>query len=482
MRIAIVSSEAVPFSKTGGLADVAGTLFRKFLSMKHDALLFIPYYKTTAERFSAKIRDSGIEMDIPIGNTARPCKVLTSSIGGPTPNIYFIGNENFFFRDELYGTPSGDYPDNDQRFAFFSKSVLEVCKRLDLQIDVMHCHDWQTALIPLLMKTLYSYVPSLKKAASVITIHNLGYQGIFPPQTLEITGLGASVFNPEGIEFYGKVNFLKAGIVGADLITTVSNTYSEEIRTPEFGFGLDGVLRKRGASIVGIINGIDYKEWDPSTDDFLVNNYDKSNLLGKQACKKELIKKASLDNATRGPLICFIGRLSYQKGIDLLAEAIPDLLKEGANIVVIGQGDDHYQAMLDSVRKRSHGGFFFYTEFDEPFARLAYAGSDIFLMPSRYEPCGLGQMIAMRYGTIPVARKTGGISDTIEDDKTGFLFGEYSLTSFMQAVRRALKTFNDKKAWLEMMRNAMDKDFSWKKSAQKYIAIYQNAIYQNTLK
>src|SRR5271157_2346511 len=288
MRIAIVSSEAVPFSKTGGLADVAGTLFKEFLAMKHDALLFVPFYKMTAERFSTTVHDSGIEIDIPIGNTVRTCKVFTSSIGGPTPNIYFIGNEDFFFRDELYGTPSGDYPDNDQRFAFFSRSVLEVCKRLDLKIEVMHCHDWQTGLIPLYMKTLYSDVPALKKAASVITIHNLGYQGLFPPQTLETTGLGASVFNPEGIEFYGKVNFLKAGIIGADLITTVSKTYSEEIRSPEFGFGLDGVLRKRNSSIVGIMNGIDYKEWDPSTDDLLVRNYDKSKLPGKQACKKEL--------------------------------------------------------------------------------------------------------------------------------------------------------------------------------------------------
>jgi starch synthase len=476
MRIAIVASEAIPFSKTGGLADVAGTLFKEYLAMKHDALLFVPLYKSTAEQFSGIIRDSGVEFDVPMGDAVRTCKIFTGIMSAPTPNIYFIGNEDFFFRDELYGMPGGDYPDNDQRFAFFSKSVLEICKRLDLQIDIMHCNDWQTGLIPLYMKTLYRQVPVLKKTASIFTIHNLGYQGLFPPHTLEITGLGASVFNPEGVEFFGKVNFLKAGIIGADQITTVSKTYAEEIRSHEYGFGLEGILTKRSSSISGILNGIDYTEWDPLTDTFLDKKYDRSDLSGKQACKKQLIKKASLKSTAPGPLMCFIGRLSSQKGVDLLADAIPNLLGQGANMVVIGKGDGNYQAMLQTVSKRFRGSFFFYREFDESFAHLAYAGSDVFLMPSRYEPCGLGQMIAMRYGTLPVARKTGGLSDTIEDDKTGFLFGEYGLPAFINAVMRAVKAFEDNKAWRKMMTNAMKKDFSWKKSAQAYILVYQNAL------
>jgi starch synthase len=476
MRIAIVASEAVPFSKTGGLADVAGTLFKEYLAMGHDAMLFVPFYKRTAEQFGAAIQDSGIEIDIPIGNSVRTCKIFTGTMGGPAPNIYFIGNEDFFFRDELYGTPSGDYPDNDQRFAFFSKSVLDICKRMDRPIDIMHCNDWQAGLIPLYMKTLYRDVPALKNTASILTIHNLGYQGIFPPQTLETTGLGMSVFNPEGLEFFGKVNFLKAGIVGADIITTVSKTYAEEMLSPEFGFGLDGVLRKRGPSLVGILNGIDYTEWDPSTDMFLAKKYNRSDLSGKQACKKHLIEKTSLKNNTSGPLMCFIGRLSSQKGLDLLADAVPGLLDLGANIVVLGKGDDHYQSMMLALNNRFGGSFFFHAGFDEPLAHLAYAGSDVFLMPSKYEPCGLGQMIAMRYGTLPVAHRTGGLSDTIDDDKTGFLFGEYSLPLFMHSVGQVLKTFADKKAWRKMIRNAMNKDFSWEKSAQAYIAIYQNAL------
>ncbi|HKN19242.1 MAG TPA: glycogen/starch synthase [Dissulfurispiraceae bacterium] len=479
MRIAVVTSEAIPFSKTGGLADVAGTLFKEYLAMKHEARLFVPFYKRTAEQFSGLISDSRIEIDIPMGHAARSCKIFTGIMRDQAPNIYFIGNEDFFFRDELYGTSAGDYPDNDQRFVFFSKSVLEICKKLDLQIDIMHCNDWQTGLIPLYMKTLYRQVPIFKKTASVFTIHNLGYQGLFPPHTLEVTGLGASMFNPEGIEFFGKVNFLKAGIIGADRITTVSKTYAEEIRSHEYGFGLEGLLTKRSSVISGILNGIDYTEWDPLNDAFLADNYDRSDLSGKQACKKQLINKTSLKRTGPGPLICFIGRLSSQKGIDLLADAIPYILGQGANMVVIGKGDGSYQAMLQAVSRRFSDSFFFCREFDESLAHLAYAGSDVFLMPSRYEPCGLGQMIAMRYGTLPVARKTGGLSDTIEDGKTGFLFGEYSLTAFINAVRRAVKAFDDKKAWRKMISNAMEKDFSWGKSAQAYIEIYQNALKTN---
>jgi starch synthase len=478
--MAIVTPEAIPFSKTGGLADVAGTLFNEYLAMKHDALLFVPFYKSTAEQFSGMIRDSGIEIDIPMGDAVRTCKIFTAIIRAQTPNIYFIGNEDFFFRDELYGMSAGDYPDNDQRFAFFSKSVLEICKKLDLQVDIMHCNDWQTGLIPLYMKTLYREVPIFKKTASVFTIHNLGYQGLFPPHTLEVTGLGDSVFNPEGIEFFGKVNFLKAGIIGADQITTVSKTYAEEIRSNEYGFGLEGLLTKRSSSIRGILNGIDYTEWDPLTDTFLAKNYDRSDHSGKRACKKQLIKKTSLKNTAPGPLMCFIGRLSSQKGVDLLADAIPYLLGQGANMVVIGKGDGSYQAMLQAASKRFSDNFFFYREFDESFAHIVYAGSDVLLMPSRYEPCGLGQMIAMRYGTLPVARKTGGLSDTIEDGETGFLFGEYSLTALINAVARAVKAFDDKNVWRKMISNAMGKDFSWKKSAQAYIALYQDTLKMNT--
>jgi starch synthase len=347
-----------------------------------------------------------------------------------------------------------------------------------MDMDIIHCNDWQTGLIPLYLKTLYRGASVFRKTRSVITIHNLGYQGIFPPQTMEITGLGWEFFNMEGIEFYGNVNFLKAGIIGADIITTVSRTYAKEILAHEFGFGLDGVLRKRADSIAGILNGINYREWNPSNDKFLPQTYNKSSLSGKLKCKKELMKKCSLSGNMNTPLLCFIGRLSSQKGIDILADAmhqlIAKLITKEINIVIIGKGDEYYHALLNSVKDRVGDSLFFYYGFNEALAHLAYAGSDIFLMPSRYEPCGLGQMIAMRYGTIPVARKTGGLADTIENEKTGFLFDEYSTESLVNGINRALSTYSSKKHWQKIVKNAMSKDFSWQRSAEMYLEIYSD--------
>ncbi|MCL4455833.1 MAG: glycogen synthase [Nitrospirae bacterium] len=492
MKVAIVTSEAVPFSKTGGLADVAGTLFKEYTNMGIDALLFVPLYKKTKEQFADDIQYTGIEIDIHIGKAFRKCRVFTldsvsvyrrigvserkSHTDTPTRRhpgtIFFIGNDEFFDRDDLYGTPYGDYPDNDQRFIFFCRGVLEVCKRLDIRPDIMHCNDWQTGLIPIYLKTVYRHSPVFAGTKSVITIHNLGYQGIFPAQTMEITGLGWELFNMEGVEFYGDINFLKAGIVGADFITTVSKTYAKEILTPESGFGLDGILRKRTANLVGILNGIDYKEWNPADDKFLPYVYNKLKLSGKLQCKAELMKKCSFRGDIDTPLLSFIGRIASQKGIDILTDAIPQMIASEVNIVIIGRGEAHYLTLLASMKNRFPDAFFLHSEFDEAVAHLAYAGADIFLMPSLYEPCGLGQMIAMRYGTIPVARKTGGLSDTIEDRLSGFLFDEYSAGAFMEGIHRALSRYADKKLWQRMVKNTMNKDFSWRKSAAMYLDLY----------
>lgn len=478
MKVAIVTSEAVPFSKTGGLADVTGTLFKEYLHMGIEAFLFIPLYKRTAEQFGEEIQDTGIAIDIPLGKAFRKCKVfqwsrVESKTHGGQGSVFFIGNEEYFGRNELYGTPRGDYPDNDQRFAFFCKSVLEAFKRLNIDIDIMHCNDWQTGLIPIYLKTLYSNAGVFRKTISVITIHNLGYQGIFPPQAIEITGLGWELFNMEGVEFYGNVNFLKAGIVGADIITTVSRTYAKEILTPESGFGLDGILRKRADRICGILNGIDYNEWNPSADKFLPYSYNRSRLSGKTKCKAELMKLCSLEGDADAPLLSFIGRLSSQKGIDIFADAIPEIIAKGVNIVILGKGEDYFQTLLNSLRERFAKGFFFYSGFDEAIAHLTYAGSDMFLMPSRYEPCGLGQMIAMRYGAIPIGRKTGGLTDTIEDGETGFLFDEYSSRGLMNGINRALTDYADKDAWHRMIKSAMGRDFSWERSAGLYLELYR---------
>lgn len=476
MNVAIVTSEAVPFSKTGGLADVTGTLFKEYLEMGVDAFLFVPLYKKTLEQFEGNIHDTGIAIDIPLAKAFRKCRVFTLKMQGVKgkgqERVFFISNDEYFGRDELYATPYGDYPDNDQRFVFFCKSVLDVLKRLNIDINVIHCNDWQTGLIPLYLKTIYGNADVFRKTISVITIHNLGYQGIFPPQTMEIIGLGWEFFNMDGLEFYGNVNLLKAGIVGADIITTVSRTYAKEILSPESGFGLDGILRKRADRIYGILNGIDYKEWNPSADNFLPCTYNKNRLSGKTKCKAELLKKLSLKSDTDTPLISFIGRLSGQKGIDIFADAIPEIIARGVNIVIIGKGEDYFQTLLNSIKGRFAKRLFFYSGFDEAIAHLAYAGSDMLLMPSKYEPCGLGQMIAMRYGTIPIGRKTGGLTDTIEDGQTGFLFDEYSSKGLMSGVNRALLCYADKEAWQRMIKIVMSKDFSWERSAKLYLELY----------
>jgi len=344
MKIAIVTSEAIPYSKTGGLADVAGTLFREYVKMGTEAYLFVPLYRTTKKQFEKEIYDTGVEIDVYIGNEIKKGKVFRSQ------NVFFVGNDEYFDRDELYGVAAGDYSDNDRRFTFFCKMVLEACSRFNIDIDIMHCNDWQTGLIPLYLKTLYKDKKAFNKTHSLITIHNLGYQGIFPEQAMEITGLGPELFNPEGIEFYGKVNFLKAAIISADAITTVSKTYTKEILTHEYGFGLEGVLASRRDKIYGVLNGIDYNEWDPSSDNILPRNYSNSDLKGKTACKSSLIEKCSFKGDADTPLLCFIGRLSYQKGIDIFIDALPDLIKKEVNVIIIGKGDEHYHRAMYSAK------------------------------------------------------------------------------------------------------------------------------------
>ncbi|HMK60695.1 MAG TPA: glycogen synthase GlgA [Dissulfurispiraceae bacterium] len=497
MKIALISSEAVPYSKTGGLADVAGTLFKELADMGHDATLFIPLYAATKERFLKRLTDLIIQIDIPIGSVTKKCSVYSEKKSGiknvKRGRVYFISNDEYFGRSELYGTAEGDYPDNDLRFIFFCRSVLEICKFLDLKYNVLHCNDWQTSLIPLYLKTLYQNDPVFSKSKTVLTIHNMGYQGLFPPSSLESAGFGPDIFNPEGIEFYGKVNFLKAGLTAADLLTTVSPTYAREILSPDKGFGLDGVLRKRSNALFGVLNGIDTIEWNPEADNLLPCNYSVRNLKGKFECKRKLMLKCSLEGTQETPLLSFIGRLSSQKGIDLLADSTDELLDRGAVLFLLGKGDERFQTQLAEKAARYRHKVYFLAGFDEVLAHLAYAGSDIFLMPSQYEPCGLGQMIAMRYGTIPVAYSTGGLADTIIsseriDDRylaggnngtikdTGFLFHKHNRDALMEAVDQALSVYKQKDIWQILITNAMRMDFSWKKSAEKYLELYERPV------
>lgn len=488
MKIALVSSEAVPFAKTGGLGDVAGTLFREFWLAGHDVTLFLPLYRTIRATYGAQLHEVGAEFSVPLGTDMVPCRVYRLAKLPFAPKagrksakqsgrVLFLANDAFFDRDELYATAEAAYPDNDARFIFFSKAVLEASRRLGLGFDALHCHDWQTGLIPLMMKEWYGNDPFFAKTKSVFTIHNLGYQGLFPESTMELIGLDRRWFTMEGIEFYGQVNFLKAGLVGADILTTVSPTYAQEILTPAEGFGLDGVLRKRSDVLYGIVNGLDYAEWTPYSDPHLPSRYSSTHLAGRAWCRRTLLKEFGLTEGLERPLLGFVGRLADQKGVDILAEAIPELIALGTNIVIVGKGDAKLQELLSAASLKYTGRIWIMVGFDETVAHRIYGISDIFLMPSRYEPCGLGQMIAMRYGSIPVARRTGGLADTIEHGRTGFLFDEYSSAALLAGVREALEVWSDKKAWKKIVRAAMDEDFSWARSAGQYLKLYQDGVF-----
>jgi starch synthase len=497
MRIALIASEAVPFSKTGGLADVAGTLYRKYCRMGIEVSLFVPLYKTTRINFSASLTDTGIALDIPLGADTKTCRVFTINENPLSKknscSVYFISNSEFFERDELYGTTTGDYPDNASRFSFFCRSVLETCKKLSLQFDLLHCHDWQTGLIPLYIETLYWNDPLFVNTKTMITIHNMGYQGIFPSAALGITGLSNDLFTPAGIEFYGNINFLKAGLISADLITTVSDTYAKEILTPEFGFGLDGVLMTRRDILYGVMNGIDCQEWDPATDRLLPAIYTEASLAGKKRCKHKLMVRCSFKGTADTPLLCFIGRISAQKGIALLADSMEAIVKTGTNLFILGRGDALLEQRIIDCSTKFPLNVHFEAGFDERLAHLAYAGADIFLMPSLYEPCGLGQMIAMRYGAVPLGYNTGGLADSInpagselsltlsgkksvKTDATGFLFLKYGKVAFTNELKSALSAYANKSGWKQIIQNGMKKDFSWETSARRYIELYLGAI------
>jgi starch synthase len=361
-----------------------------------------------------------------------------------------------------------------------------MCRSLAFTPDIIHCNDWQTGLVPFYLRTLYRDDAFFKKTATLLTIHNLGYQGLFPASDMRATNLGPEFFNPEGIEFYGKVNFLKAGMIAADILTTVSETYSREILLPESAFGLHGLLKKREHDLFGIVNGIDYDEWDPAKDKLLPATYHVKDLSGKTLCKRELLrmlfKTARKGREEQVPVMSMVTRFSEQKGLDLVMRAIPEILSFGVKLAILGKGDERFQRSFRELSAKYKDSISVTIGFDEMLAHRMYAGSDYFLMPSKYEPCGLGQLIALRYGTIPIARKTGGLADTIEDFEpltrkgTGFLFSDYTASGMLDALKRAFCVYTDTDKMQSMIRNGMRKDFSWRRSAQRYRELYKTAL------
>ena len=477
MKILIASSEAVPYIKTGGLADVAGALLKELRKKKEEAFIVLPLYAAIKSKYT--LHATGKSILVRMGKAAYEGRIFASS-KEEKPEAYFIECDELYDRPELYGTSSGDYSDNAIRFIFFSKAVLEVCLAMRIKPDVIHCNDWQTALVPLYLKTLYKGGGYFANTSSIFTDHNLGYQGIFSASTLSYTGLGREYFIPDRLEFYGKLNFMKAGLLYADIINTVSNTYALEIQQKEYGFGLDGVIRKRANELFGIINGIDYEELDPAKDTFLPYKYGVDDLKGKVRCRKALFKEAGFDRETL-PIVSIISRLSSQKGVELVLDSFDSLIAMGVNLIVLGKGEDAYEKLFEKASDSLKGRIYVHIGFEESLARLIYAGSDFFLMPSQYEPCGLGQLIAMKYGTVPIARKTGGLADTIQDydhlthSGTGFLFSDYTPYALQDALKRAICVFTDKAKMKQMASEVMKNNFSWSRSTDKYIELYMLA-------
>lgn len=480
MRVMMASSEAVPFAKTGGLADVAGALPKALKKTGVDVALVIPKYRAVDEaRF--KLKETGITIKVPIAGGVKKASVLKGALEGDIP-AYFIKKDNYYDREHLYGTADGDYPDNAERFIFFSRAALELCKAIDFKADIIHCNDWQTSLIPIYLKSLYRDDPFFSGTSSVLTVHNLGYQGLFWHFDMHLTGLGWDLYTPEGIEFYGKINFLKVGLIYSDVITTVSKAYSREIQTRELGHGLEGVIAKREDDLYGIINGIDYDEWDPAKDSYLTAHYGPDDMKGKALCKTEVQRIFSLPVSADVPLIAMISRLAGQKGFDLIEEAMGELMGMDIQMVFLGTGDRRYQKLLEEIGRRYPEKAGVKIAYDTALAHKIEAGADIFLMPSRYEPCGLNQIYSLKYGTIPVVRATGGLDDTVKNFNphtghgNGFKFSDYSSEAMLEAVNKAVDIYKDRTAWKKAMHNAMSSDFSWEHSAREYVKVYKKAV------
>jgi starch synthase len=475
MHIAFAASEGVPFSKTGGLADVVGALPRALAALGHQVSVYLPRYRQTKLTDPSTVVRS---VTVPFDDQYR----FASVVGGATHGgvrFYFVEYSAYFDRDGLYGTPAGDYPDNAERFALFSRTVLEASKILGVP-QIFHCHDWQSALIPVLLRTIYAEDPAFHDVGTVFTIHNMGYQGLFPPDTLPLLMLPWDLFTMSKMEFFGQVNFLKGALTYANFITTVSRKYSQEIQTAEYGFGLEGVLRDRAATVTGILNGVDYDEWSPQADRFTAAKFSSQDFTGKARCKQDVLAAFGVSNADpRLPLIGIVSRFAAQKGFDLIAQVADRLAREEMIIVGLGTGDKEYEELFQRLNKQFPSKIAVKVAYDNVLAHKIEAGADMFLMPSRYEPCGLNQIYSLKYGTVPIVRATGGLDDTIEPwdartgKGTGFKFTEYNGESLLLTVQQALQAYRDQTSWQVLMRNGMSKDFSWNASAREYGKIYE---------
>lgn len=457
LKVLFAASEVVPFAKTGGLADVAGSLPIALEKLGIDVRIIMPKY-------------SSIKVEGP------------ETVIGKDIKVYFVENDNYFNRKELYGDKYGDYEDNLDRFSFFSREVMERCKKENFSPDIIHCNDWQTALVPVYLNTIYKFDPFFSNTKTLFTVHNLAYQGLFDKEQYPKIGLDWALFSINYFEFYGKVNLMKAGFIYSDAISTVSPTYAKEILTEEFGCGLEGVLKTRESELSGILNGIDYNQWDPASDRRIFKRYSPEEVDDKYVNKEKLQKEVGLKADLDVPLIGMISRLADQKGLDILAKIIDDLLSMKVQFILLGTGDNKYHLLFEKMAKAHQKNTSIHLKFDATLAQKIYASSDIFLVPSKYEPCGLGQLISFKYGTVPVVRQTGGLKDSVVefDPKTGsgsgFTFSAYNADALFSAVKKALNTYKNRNAWRVLIKRIMGLDFSWEHSGCEYEKLYESIL------
>jgi len=482
MKILFVSSEAVPFAKTGGLADVAGALPKALKHVGHDVRLILPLYKKVDQtKWKLQLVRDGLTVDL--DGKKETVAIYQAAMPGSDLIVYFVQAQYFLKRDELYGVGSNDYPDNCEAFLTFCRGILAWLQGETWRPDVIHCNDWQSAPLVAMIHNLRRSNPAWQRVATVYSVHNMVYQGLFPAEKFPLFDLPAEYFSMEGLESWGKLSFAKAGFVYADVINTVSETYAKEIQTAEYGAGLDGLLRYRSQDLYGIVNGLDYEVWDPAKDPKLPRRYSRATLTLKVDNKLSLQKNVKLPAMPDIPLIGVVSRLDVQKGFDLLVEIMDDIVKLNCQFLLLGTGDAKFHQFFTALQKKNPKNISVNLGFDATLAELIYAGSDMFLMPSRYEPCGLGQLISFKFGTVPIVRKTGGLADTVKDYNAksgqgdGFVFTDYTPAALLDAIKRAVDLYRNKKAaWLALQQRIMDYDYSWDASAKKYVGLYMKAL------
>ncbi|KJJ85232.1 ADP-glucose type glycogen/starch synthase [Candidatus Omnitrophus magneticus] len=484
LKILFTASEVFPFSKTGGLSDVAGSLPKALTALGHDVRVVTPFYKSVKNSLFAKNIKKRGRIKNKISGAILGFNLFEYTDNGLS--IYFVEKDKYFNRDGFYGTKFGDYPDNAARFGFFGRACLAIAEYLDFKPDIIHLNDWHTGLIPFYLKFC---LPSLDTIAhfsctrTLFTIHNMAYQGIFDRRDLSRLGIGPEFFNMQNLEFYGKINFLKSGILYSDAVSTVSRRYAEEIKTPEYGAGLDGLIKQKQANLYGVLNGVDYSEWNPANDKFIKIKYDENTIENKNICKNDLIEQMNLTTLSDEPIVGCVSRLVHQKGIDILIEAIDEIMQMGCSLVLLGAGDEWCNKKFKEYIEKYPGKINIHVGFNEGLAYKIEAGSDIYVMPSRFEPCGLNQMYSLKYGTVPVVRATGGLDDVVIDagmDKAkgnGFKFRQAEKSEFLASLKEAVNCYKKKKAeWRGIILRGMAEDHSWQRSALEYVGIYKKIL------